>query len=90
MSSIQMTSEYWKWSISLAYVLCSEDGKFYHLKTEHKLCPENDHLNTELSSLQMATVHDPENQTQFYFWKNFQFIYQMVGFGMVFSWTILL
>jgi hypothetical protein len=71
-SSIQMASEYRKnmsgcqWSISLAFVLWSEnrsgfewlkqDGRFYHSKARHKLCPENDHLNTGLSGFQMVTV----------------------------------
>jgi hypothetical protein len=33
-----------------------QDGRFYLLKTGHKLCPENNHLNTGLSGFQMVTV----------------------------------
>jgi hypothetical protein len=34
-----------------------QDGRFYHLINRHKLCPENDHLNTGLIGFQMMTVH---------------------------------
>jgi hypothetical protein len=55
-----------KWSISIAYILWSENqsglqmvknkrANFSILKPD-KLCPENEHLNTWLSGFQMVTV----------------------------------
>ncbi len=37
-------------------MVLKQDGRFYHLKTGQKLCPENDHLNTGLSGFEMVTV----------------------------------
>jgi hypothetical protein len=52
-----------KWSISLAYVLWTENRSSVRMVknkmadfTIWKLYPENDHLNTELSGFQMVTV----------------------------------
>jgi hypothetical protein len=34
--------------------MVKKDGRFYHLKTRQKLCPENDHLNSGLSGFKMV------------------------------------